>query len=256
MKTILLASAAAATLFAAPAFAQDAVGSVGVAYNHAKTEAGAADNDMNGAKIDGVVATPAFGDWTVTFNAAGTYTDSDFGGDETGLSGAVHLTKAVEDMRFGGFVSGEELPLGYTLTTFGAEGQKYFDRATLTGVASYGTAADADLWTVGGEAAFYATPALRLAARASYSDLDVDGASTDGWSAGVNAEYAFAATPYSVYAGYDRSELEDFDVTVDAFEVGVRYNFGGGLQARDRAGANLGRNVNSVLTSLFRGNVQ
>ena len=39
MKTILLASAAAATLFAAPAFAQDAVGSVGVAYNHSEAEA-------------------------------------------------------------------------------------------------------------------------------------------------------------------------------------------------------------------------
>ena len=166
MKTILLASAAAATLFAAPAFAQDAVGSVGVAYNHSKAEAFGAEADLDGATVAGVVATPAFGDWTATFNAAGTYSDNDFG-DETTLSGAVHLTKAIEDMRFGGFVGAEEIAGGDTLMTFGAEGQKYFQQATLTGVVSYGTVDDADLWTVGGEAAFYATPALRLAARAS-----------------------------------------------------------------------------------------
>lgn len=247
MKTILLASAAAATLFAAPAFAQDAIGSVGIAYNHSKTEVAGVDADLDGATIDGTVATPAFGDWTVTLNAAGAYSDSDFGGEQSTLSGAVHLTKAVEDMRFGGFVGAEEISGGDTLMTFGAEGQKYFQQATLTGVVSYGTVEDADLWTVGGEAAYYATPALRLAARASYSDLDYAGFSTDGWSAGVGAEYAFAATPYSVYAGYDRAELEDADLTVDSFEVGVRYNFGGDLQSRDRAGANLGRTLGSAV---------
>jgi hypothetical protein len=249
MKTILLASAAAATLFAAPAFAQDAVGSVGVAYNHSEAEAFGAEADLDGATVAGAVATPAFGDWTATFNAAGTYSDYDFG-DETTLSGAVHLTKAIEDMRFGGFVGAEEIAGGDTLMTFGAEGQKYFQQATLTGVVSYGTVDDADLWTVGGEAAFYATPALRLAARASYSDVDFAGVSTDGWSAGVGAEYAFAATPYSVFAGYDRAELEDADLTIDSFEVGVRYNFGGDLQSRDRAGATLGRNLGSI-TKLF-----
>ena len=150
MKSIFLASAAAAALFAAPALAQDAIGSVGVAYTHAEFESDFDSADLDGAVIDGVVATPAFGDWTVTFNASGVYSDSDLG-DETSLNGGVHLTKAVEDMRFGGFVSAAELPAGQNLMTFGAEGQKYFDRATLTGVVSYGTVFDADIWTVGGE---------------------------------------------------------------------------------------------------------
>lgn len=245
MKTILLATAAAA-FFAAPAFAQDAIGSAGLAYNHSKVDVAGADADVDGAKIDGVVATPAFGDWTVTFNAAGEYSDSN-AGENTSLSGAVRLSKAVEDMRFGGFVGAEEIDGGDTLMTFGAEAQKYLQQATLTGVVSYGTVNDADLWTVGGEAAFYATPSLRLAARAAYTDLDYAGFSTDGWSAGVGGEYAFAATPYSVYANYDRSELEDIDLSVDVFEVGVRYNFGGDLQSRDRAGATLGRNLGSVV---------
>ena len=254
MKSLFLATAAVAAFAAAPALAQDAIGSVGVSYNHGKFEAAGSDIDVDGATIDGVVATPAFGDWTVTFNASGSYSDS-FVGDETSLSGGVHLSKAVEDMRFGGFVNAVELPAGQNLVTFGAEGQKYLDRATLTGVVSYGTVLDADIWTVGGDAAFYATPALRLNVGASYTDLDLGGAGgTDGWSAGAGAEYQFATKPYSVFAGYERSEVEDLDLTVDAFKVGLRFNFGGDLQSRDRAGATLGRTGNGVmgnLTSLF-----
>jgi len=250
MKSIFLATAAAAALFAAPALAQDAIGSVGVAYNHTEFDVAGSDADLDGATIDGVVATPAFGDWTVTFNASGVYSDSDFG-DETSLNGGVHLTKAVRDMRFGGFVSAAELPAGQNLMTFGAEGQKYLERATLTGVVSYGTVLDADIWTVGGDAAFYATPALRLNVGASYSDFDLLGESTDSWSAGAGAEYQFAATPYSITAGYERTELEDADLSIDAFKLGLRYSFGGDLQSRDRAGANLGRTLGNGLTSLL-----
>ena len=52
MKTVFLASVAAATLIAAPAFAQDAIGSVGVAYNYADVDG----TDINRGVIDGVVA--------------------------------------------------------------------------------------------------------------------------------------------------------------------------------------------------------
>ena len=34
--------------------------------------------------------------------------------------------------------------------------------------------------------------------------------------------------------------LDDLDVTVDTFSVGLRYTFGGNLRARDRSGADLG----------------
>src|SRR5690606_41772789 len=104
MKTVFLASVAAATLIAAPAFAQDAIGSVGVAYNYADVEG----VDVNRGVIDGTVASSVFGDWTVTFNAEGAYTDIDGAGDETTLAGAVHLSKKIEDMRFGGFYGASE----------------------------------------------------------------------------------------------------------------------------------------------------
>lgn len=57
------------------------------------------------------------------------------------------------------------------------------------------------------------------------------------WAYGVTGEYQFGDTPYSVTAGYIRSDV--FDMDVDTFSIGLRYSFGGGLQARDRAGANL-----------------
>lgn len=240
MKTVFLASVAAATLIAAPAFAQNAIGSVGVAYNYADVEG----TDVNRAVVDGSVASPVFGDWTVTLNAEGAYTDVDGLGDETTLAGAVHLTKKIDDMRFGGFVGASEA-LGGTMTTFGLEGQKYLDRATLTGVASYGTVHDADIWTVAGDAAFYATPQLRLNAGASYSNAEnlFIGGDVEGWSAGVGAEYQLANSPYSVFGGYDYVKSSDLDMDANVFSIGMRYSFGGGLQARDQAGANLGRSA-------------
>ncbi|MEN5053672.1 MULTISPECIES: outer membrane protein [Brevundimonas] len=246
MKTVFLASVAAATLIAAPAFAQDAIGSAGIAYNYADVDG----TDVNRGVIDGTVASSVFGDWTVTFNAEAAYTDVKHGGDETTLAGAVHLSKKIEDMRFGGFYGASELG-ATTLNTFGLEGQKYLDRATLTGVVSYGTAADADIWTVAGDAAFYATPQLRLSGGAAYTNVDADNifigaGDVDAWSAGVAAEYQFANSPYSVFGGYDYVKSSDLDVDANVFKIGMRYSFGGGLQARDQAGANLGRTHNGV----------
>ncbi len=250
MKTVFLASVAAATLIAAPAFAQNAIGSVGVAYNYADVE----NTDVNRGVIDGTVASPVFGDWTVTFNAEAAYTDVKHGGDETTLAGAVHLSKKINDMRFGGFVAASEFLGGGTMTTFGVEGQKYLERATLTGVASYGTVHNADIWNVAADAAFYATPQLRLNAGAAYANADnlFVGGSVDAWSVGVGAEYQFADSPYSVFGGYDYAKSSDLDADANVFKIGVRYSFGGGLQARDQAGANLGRTVGGV--AALRGN--
>ncbi|WP_427788700.1 hypothetical protein [Brevundimonas diminuta] len=243
MKTVFLASVAAATLIAAPAFAQNAIGSVGVAYNYADIE----DIDVNRGVIDGTVASPVFGDWTVTFNGEAAYTDVKHGGHESTIAGAVHLSKKIDDMRFGGFVGASEF-LGGTMTTFGVEGQKYLERATLTGVASYGTVQNADIWNVAADAAFYATPQLRLNAGAAYTNLDKSffNSSVDGWSVGVGAEYQFADSPYSVFGGYDYAKSSDLDVDANVFKIGMRYSFGGGLQARDQAGANLGRTTSGV----------
>lgn len=241
MKTVFFASAAVAALIAAPAFAQDATGSVGVSYNYADADG----IESNGATIDGIVATPAFGDWTVTFAAAGSYVDADFTGEDTSLAGSVYLTKKLDTVRVGGFVSSSDF-LGATKTEVGGVAQKYFQKATLTGAVSYANANnvvmnnDADIWTVAGDVAYYATPALRLVAGASYANVDLLGTDVDVWSAKVGGEYQFAASPYSVYANYTYSDADSI-VETDGFNIGVRYNFGGGLQARDQAGAGFNR---------------
>ena len=159
MKTILLATAAAA-LFAAPAFAQDAVGSVGVTYSNPSIEVAGNDVDADVWTVDGTVALPA-ADWTVTLNGAVDYTKAFGEEDVTGVA-AAHLTKMwTSDVRAGAFVAANGIGSGdEPVWTVGAEAQKYLSNATLTGLVAYTTAddADADIWTVGGDAALAAAP--------------------------------------------------------------------------------------------------
>ena len=59
LKTLFLASAAAAALFAAPAVAQDAIGSVGLTYSNPSVEIAGEDFDADVWTVDGTVAIPA-----------------------------------------------------------------------------------------------------------------------------------------------------------------------------------------------------
>ncbi|NBB64242.1 porin [Pseudomonas sp. ODNR1LW] len=250
MKTILLASAAAA-LFAAPAFAQDAVGSVGVTYANPSVEFAGEDFDADVWTVDGTVALPA-ADWTVTLNGAVDYTKALGEEDFTGVA-AAHLTKMwTSDVRAGAFVAANDIGSGNDpVWTVGAEAQKYLSKATLTGLVAYTTAddVDADIWTVGGDAAFYVMPNLRLNAGVSYNNVDVTGDDVDAWTYGVGAEYEVENTPFSVGASYTRADVDSIDV--DTWSLGLRYSFGGGLQARDRAGAGLGVSSITSLLSAF-----
>ena len=250
MKTLFLASAAAAALFAAPALAQDAVGSVGLTYSNPSVEIAGDDFDADVWAVDGTVAIPA-NNWTVTFNGAIDYAKA-YGEDDTTGAAAAHLTTLVAgDVRVGGFVAGNGIGSGDTVYTVGAEAQKYLAGSTLTGVVAYTSAddLDADIWTVGGDAAFYVMPNLRLNAGVSYNNVDAQLGDVDAWTYGVGGEYEFTGTPFSVAAGYTRADIDSIDV--DTWSLGLRYSFGGGLQARDRAGAGLGVSSITSLLSVF-----
>ncbi len=245
MKTLFLASAAAAALLAAPALAQDAVGSVGVTYSNPSVE----DVDIDVWTVDGVVAKPV-GDWTVTLNADVNYAKA-FGEDDTTGDAAAHLTRMwTSDVRAGGFVAASGLGTGDSVWTVGAEAQKYLAGSTLTGTVAYTDADDlgAKVWTVGGDAAFYVMPNLRLNAGVAYNNVDTDLGDGDAWTYGVGGEYEFTGTPFSIKAGYTRADIKDADIDVDTWSIGLRYSFGGGLQTRDRAGAGLG--VSSIVSVL------
>jgi hypothetical protein len=251
MKSLLLLTASLAAFAAAPALAlaQDGpVGSVGVTYGNSEVELGGFSADSDAWGIDGVVAMPAFGEWTVTIAADANQFD-DGASDDTIFAGTAHLTTLVgSDLRIGGFVGAADVA-DETALTAGFEAQKYLANANLTGVVAYTTADDVDLdiWSVGGDAAFYVTDALRLNAGLSW--MTIDDADVDGVTYGVGAEYQIARTPFSATAGYSHSDIEGLDV--DSWTVGLRYSFGGGLQTRDRAGAALpGSGVMGILGAL------
>jgi hypothetical protein len=240
MKTLFLATAAVAAFAAAPALAQDAIGSAGVAYVH--TDADGFKTD--GATIDGKVATSAFGDWTVTLDGSLNYVDGqDDLGDTTSQLGA-HVSRMVNGVRVGGFASVQNNEI-LDIASIGAEAQKVFAQATLTGSVSYSDVTDAEAWNVGVDGAYYPMANLRLNATVGYGNIKGFGSDLDTWTYAAGAEYQFEATPYSVFASY---ELADFDgpmSDVDTFKIGFRYNFGGSLQAQDKAGANIGRATRS-----------
>jgi hypothetical protein len=52
----------------------------------------------------------------------------------------------------------------------------------------------------------------------------------------VNGEFQFTGAPFSIAAGYRHFEVNDEDISVDAFTVGGRWNWGGTLMERDKAG--------------------
>lgn len=249
MKSLFLATAAVAAFGAAPVFAQSGpVGSVGVSYSNSEIDVAGFEADTDSYAVDGIVAVDAFSGWTATF--AGSIDHSD-DLDETSVAGTAHLTRlAGSDLRLGGFVGAADIG-DETAWTVGAEAQKYLAAATLTGFVAYTTADDVDVdaWTLGADAAFYPTANLRLNAGLSYSDLDVGGLGADLWTYGAGAEYQISDTPFSVVGGFTRGDVED--VTIDTWTVGLRYSFGGGLQARDRTGAALpGSGVMGLLGAL------
>lgn len=245
MKLRLFATAAlAAAALSAPALAQDQIGSAGISAANTQIDVAGLEAEGNAYVLDGAVAVKANDNWTVTLAGSAGEADGDLD-DDTALNLAVGATYNGGDWRVGPTVSfntaGDD-----TLWTVGAVAQKYLDRVTLAGGVSFGQVdgADADIWTVGGEARFFVTDNFRIDAGAAWATAEAAGFDIDGWNVGVDAEYQFAGTPWSITGGYSRASIEDIDAEADTFSVGFRYTFGGDLKARDRAGADLGAGGN------------
>lgn len=248
MKSLFLATAAVAAFAAAPALAQDGVGSVGLTYSNADIDVVGVDAEVETVAIDAGFAVPITADWTVTLDGGFNYNiDGPADQDDSNVSGRIHASRTFGNVRVGGFAGGQQAG-EEQLWSFGASAQTYLDKLTLTGSLAYETVdgADADIWSLGGDVAYYVNPSLRLNAGAGWSTSDVAGADVDGWQANVGGEYQIAKSPYSVTANYAHSELEDIDLSVDTFTVGFRFSYGGDLQTRERAGADLGRTVAGV----------
>ena len=87
---------------------------------------------------------------------------------------------------------------------------------------------------------YFFSDRLRLDGGLGYLSGDFGGAEAEGWTGGLGGEVQFEG-PVSIFGGLNRTDVEDFDLTVDTVSLGVRYNFGGGtLRDRDRTGAAFG----------------
>ena len=245
MKLRLFATAAvAAAALSAPALAQDAVGSAGI--TGAATQIDVAGFDVEGETygLDASAAVKATDNWTVTMGANIGEAQGDFADDtQLGLSAAATYNGG--NWRAGPSVSfntaGDD-----SIWTVGAVAQTYMDRVTLAGAVNFGQVdgVDADIWTIGGEARFFVSDNFRIDAGAAWATADAAGVDVDGWNVGVDAEYQFAGTPWSITGGYARASIDDVDAEANTFSLGLRYSFGGDLKARDRAGADLGAGGN------------
>lgn len=250
MKLRMFATAAAVAVAAAvsaPAFAQEATGSIGVSAATTEIE----DVDFQTYAIDGTVALQASEAFTVTLGADISNLDGD-GIDDTGFGVQGALTYNGGDWRVGPTVSYSDNDEDGQWTV-GAVAQKYLDNVTLTGAINYSNIdeADLDIWTFGGDVRYFVSDNFRLNAGLSYISLDDGTDEANGWNFGLGGEYQFASTGWSVAGGWDHTSADDVDLDADTFKIGVRYTFGGTLKDRDRSGADLGGNGLGALGVLF-----
>ena len=146
---------------------------------------------------------------------------------------------------------------------FGAEGQLYLNKVTLSGQATYFIAGGSPLVSDGytytldshgfdlaASAKYFVTPNTSLAAEAAFESAaynyeSVDTYTHNSWLAGFKAEHRLASTPvsYSLEATYREGKYLNDNTTRDhdlRVLVGVKFNFGSKtLLQRDRNGASL-----------------
>ena len=238
MKSRYLATALAAALISTPVLAQDRASSLGVQLSASNLSVEDSDADADIWTVDAAVALPV-ADWTITLDAVVDKADSDAGNSTFG-GGAVHLTRTFgPDIRLGGFVGAEGVGDGDQSWLGGFEAQKYLSKATLTAQTAYGSVdeLDMDIWTVGGEAAFYPMARLRVHVDAAYNGVQTADEDVDAWTYGAGAEYWLPNTAFTVVGDFDRLEWES--VEIDTWTIGLRFNFGGDLRERDRKGGAL-----------------
>lgn len=248
MKTLLLATAAAAALFAAPALAQDAgVGSIGGTLGLSQVELMGDEATVETSAVDVAVATDIAG-FTVTIDGAFNKPIDNDDNVDSSVGGRIHGSKAFGDFRAGAFFGSSEV-LGDYMQSYGVEGQYYLSNVTVSGSVAYETVDDLDVEAVsfGGDVAYFVNPNFRVNGGLGFTNFDAGaGAETDGWQTDIGGELKFGDSPFSAFANFNHSELEDLDLSVNSFTFGVRLSFGGDLQTRDRKGGDLGRSVAGV----------
>jgi hypothetical protein len=235
MKKTALLAAAAALLTAAPAAAQ---GYLGVEYGNLDF-AGVADGDI--WQGEGAFGWNS-GSWGGQVGAS--FGNVDFGtGDADFYTLNGHLFWNAGAWRIGGVVATTQSDdADVDEWAYGVEGM--FNTTANTNIFASLTAGETDifgpsldLWNfdIGGN--LYATPNVRIGVLLGFGNVDGGGGSdVDTNTYGINGEFQPWAAPVSITAGWTRFEIDDTGFESDLFQIGARWNFGGGtLQDRNNA---------------------
>lgn len=245
MKLRQLATAfAVAAALAAPAFAADSSGSVGVSASNADDSYTGLDAESRAYTLDGSIALKASDSWTVTLGGSVSRLEGDlydYAPSDTGYALSAAVTYGGDDWRFGPFAATQDMAYD-GIWTVGGVAETYLGDLTLGGAVAHNAndLLDIKAWSVSGEARYFLRDNLFVRGGGSWMTIDapvLGGEGLDAWTLGVGAEYQFTGTRWSVFGGYDHGELED--AQRDSVKLGVRVNFGGDLKARVRSGADL-----------------
>lgn len=239
MKRTALFAAAAALMAASPAAAN---GYLGLEY-------GSGEIDGPGPSVDTDIwqGEGAFG-----FGGAG------WGGQIDGSFGNVETdTGEADTFTFGGHLwwTGGNWRLGGVITTtsiddggdevdewaYGLEGAYDFSpNAQLVSSLTAGTAEEAgdeaDLFNWDAGANFFPSPNIRIGGFFGIGSIEEGATELDTSSFGLNGEFQPWSAPISITLGWNSFEIDDVGVEANAFQIGGRWNFGGGtLQERHNA---------------------
>jgi len=245
IKKLTPITAIAIALMTAPAMAQ--TGHIGAAYSSND------DAEQDAYAIEGAAAfafSEAFG---AQIDGALGEVDDDMAWDING-----HLFYTIGAFRVGGVFGAAGIDTGGgepSSSHWGIEGQYWFDRFALSGSAITGDgefiiSPDLEYTNYDLNGDFYLTDNFVIGGTYGVGTVDNGGSEADTTSYSIDAEWQLSALPLSFLAGFQHWEIDDTPVETDAWTIGARWNWGGTLIERDRAGV---RNTPAGIIDRFLG---
>ncbi|MEZ6024486.1 MAG: hypothetical protein R3C16_13955 [Hyphomonadaceae bacterium] len=238
MKKSALLAALAAAMISTPAAAE---GYLGLEYEAANVDTGGGDVDLDIWQGEGAFGFGGQG-WGGQIDGSwGNLSVNNADADVWTLGG--HLWWASDNWRLGGVVTTTQLSDGGTIDEWaaGVEGaddaspRTQFIASFTVGEVDHG-GPDLDTANLDVRANFFATPNVRIGGLLGFGNLDDGATDVDTLSYGVNAEFQPWSAPVSVTLGWTAFDIDDVDVGSSTFQIGARWNFGGGtLQDRRNA---------------------
>lgn len=220
MRTMLLGAAAAAAMIVPAQASAQTNGYIDLSFGQTDVES----TEFDALSLGGAAAVDLSGNWSAQFDVD-VSRNSVEGEEFTTSNTAAHLYYEGPTWAVGGVLSSRDLIFANEWA-LGIEGQTHIGSVVLEGGASFGTlegfGGSTGTTTVDANATWYVTPDFSVGVGAGYWDIDEfdDEATTYG----VDGEYKFAGSDFSMFAGYSTTELEGVDF--DTFRIGGRYAFG------------------------------